>query len=155
MRWRVVGGVVIGLLVLFGLLQLVPVGRPRTNPPVRQEPAWDSPQTRALAVRACYDCHSNETVWPWYSALAPVSWLIQRDVTEGRRALNFSEWDRPQRKAREAAETVQRGTMPPWSYTWLHPAARLTPEERAALIQGLRATLGTGGERRGNGGPRE
>lgn len=57
-----VGGVVVGLLVLFGLLQLVPVGRQRTNPPVRREPAWDSPQTRALAVRACYDCHSNETV---------------------------------------------------------------------------------------------
>ena len=60
----------------FLLIQLVPFGRDHTNPPVVQEPNWDSPATRELAQRACFDCHSNETVWPWYSNIAPVSWLV-------------------------------------------------------------------------------
>jgi hypothetical protein len=132
----------IAAIVVFLGIQLVPYGRAHTNPPVRQEPPWDSPQTRELTVRACYDCHSNETTWPWYSYVAPTSWLIQRDVDQGRREVNYSEWDRPQREARESAETVQRGTMPPWYYTLLHPAARLSPSEREALIRGLEATFG-------------
>jgi hypothetical protein len=132
----------IAVVVVFLGIQLVPYGRAHTNPPVRQEPPWDSPQTRELTVRACYDCHSNETTWPWYSYVAPTSWLIQRDVDQGRREVNYSEWDRPQREARESAETVQRGTMPPWYYTLLHPAARLSPSEREALIRGLEATFG-------------
>src|SRR6478735_10619944 len=77
-------------------IQFVPYGHAHTNPPVRLEPAWDSPQTRELAARACFDCHSNLTKWPWYSNVAPVSWLIQRDVDGGRAALNFSEWNKPQ-----------------------------------------------------------
>ena len=64
------------------------------NPPVVREPVWDSPETRALAVQACYDCHSNETQWPWYARIAPISWVLAYDVIEGREALNFSEWDR-------------------------------------------------------------
>ncbi|HZU06286.1 MAG TPA: heme-binding domain-containing protein [Chloroflexota bacterium] len=132
----------IAVVVVFLGIQLVPYGRAHTNPPVRQEPPWDSPQTRELTVRACYACHSNETTWPWYSYVAPTSWLIQRDVDQGRREVNYSEWDRPQREARESAETVQRGTMPPWYYTLLHPAARLSPSEREALIRGLEATFG-------------
>jgi hypothetical protein len=71
-----------------------------------------------------------------------MSWLAQRDVEEGRRKLNFSEWDRPQKEARESAETVRKGEMPPWFYVPLHPDARLTPEETRALIAGLEATLG-------------
>ena len=70
-------------------------------------------QTRALAQRACFDCHSNETKWPWYSTIAPVSWLVQRDVEEGRRGLNFSEWGRPHKEANEAASSVEKGEMPP------------------------------------------
>src|SRR5687768_3027163 len=80
LRW--LGVAIVGVLAA---VQLVPYGRDHTNPPVRQEPAWDRPQTRALVARACFDCHSNETTWPWYSHIAPVSWLIQRDVVEGRR----------------------------------------------------------------------
>jgi hypothetical protein len=99
--------------------------------------------TRALAVRACYDCHSNETVWPWYSFVAPVSWLAQRDVDEGRRKLNFSEWDQPQKEARESAKAVRKGEMPPWFYALVQPDARLTAAESEALIAGLGATLGT------------
>lgn len=130
-----------GLLTLAALLvlvQVVPFGRDHTNPPVRREPAWDTPQTRELAARVCFDCHSNQTVWPWYAHVAPVSWLVQRDVHEGRRELNFSEWDRPQKEARESASTVRKGSMPPWYYPW----ARLSAVERAALIRGLEATFG-------------
>jgi len=124
-------------------MQAVPYGRGHTNPPMRVEPRWDRPETRVLTARACFDCHSNETVWPWYSHVAPVSWLVQRDVDEGRRKLNFSEWERSQREAHESAKTVRKGEMPPWFYTPTHPEARLTSAEAQALIRGLEATLGT------------
>ncbi len=130
------------LVVIFLLAQLVPYGRAHRNPPVRQEPAWDSPQTRALAQRACFDCHSNETEWPWYSWIAPMSWLVQNDVTEGREHMNFSEWDREQKHADEAAEMVEKGEMPPWFYLPAHPEARLDADERATLLRGLAATVG-------------
>ena len=74
------------------MIQFVLYGRGRDNPPVLAEVQWDSPRTRELAVKACYACHSNETKWPWYSNIAPGSWLIQKDVDEGRDELNFSEW---------------------------------------------------------------
>ena len=86
----------LGLLVLFALAQAVPYGGAHTNSPVTAEPAWNSPETRALAVRPCFDCHSNESRWPWYSNIAPVSWLVQREVDGGRSTLDFSEWNRPQ-----------------------------------------------------------
>jgi mono/diheme cytochrome c family protein len=140
---RVLRWLGIGVVAAFLILQLLPYGH--TNPPGHVEPRWDAPATRALAVRACFDCHSNETVWPWYSHVAPVSWLAQRDVDEGRRTLNFSEWDRPQKEARESAKTVRKGEMPPWFYVLLHPDARLTPAETQTLIAGLEATLGTKG----------
>lgn len=132
-------------MAVFLALQLVPYGRSHTNPTRRVEPAWDTEATRALAVRACYDCHSNDTVWPWYSHVAPMSWLLQRDVDEGRRKLNFSEWDRPQKEARESAKAVRKGEMPPWYYTPLHSDSRLTAAESQALVTGLEATLGRKG----------
>jgi hypothetical protein len=108
------------------------------------EPQWDSPQTRELAVRACFDCHSNQTVWPAYSSVAPLSWMIERDVASGRRRLNFSQWGTQQRGARDAAETVQRGSMPPFYYALpiLHPQAQLSSQEKQSLAQGLQTTLG-------------
>ena len=131
-------------IAIIGVLgiQLIPYGRSHANPPVMQEPAWNRPETRALAVRACYECHSNETAWPWYSNIAPVSWLVQRDVDEGREKLNFSEFNRQQREAGEAAETVREGEMPPAIFLPTHPEARLTQAERDTLIAGLVATLG-------------
>jgi hypothetical protein len=87
---------------------------------------------RALAVRACFDCHSNETVWPWYSNIAPASWLTQSDVDEGRKHLNFSEWDRPQEDASEMVQIVGNMKMPMWYYP-----ARLSTADRAALVHGL------------------
>jgi hypothetical protein len=137
----------IGLVAALLILQLVPYGRRHTNPAGRVEPRWDAPATRTLAVRACFDCHSNETVWPWYSHVAPISWLAQRDVDEGRRKLNFSEWDRPQKEAHDSAKTVRKGEMPPWFYVPVHPDARMTPAETQALIAGLEATLGTKGKK--------
>ena len=130
------------LAVLLVAIQFVPYGRDHTNPPVLAEPAWDSPQTRALFVRACADCHSNQTVWPWYSNVAPVSWLIAHDTADGRRVLNVSEWGRARNKGDEAAKTTQRGSMPPWFYTPIHPDSQLTAAERQALIGGLVATFG-------------
>ncbi|RMG96153.1 MAG: cytochrome C [Chloroflexi bacterium] len=134
-----------GLLIagLGILIQLVPYGRNHTNPPVIQEPNWDSPQTRELAKLACFDCHSNETTWPWYANIAPVSWIVQHDVDEGRRKLNFSEWSggrREAERAHEIIETIQEGEMPPPIYLLTHPQAYLTPEEKQLLIQGLQET---------------
>lgn len=134
--------ILLGLLALFVLAQLVPYGRSLDNPAVRQEPPWDSRETRVIAQRACFDCHSNETRWPWYAWVAPISWLVQHDVSEAREHLNFSEWDREQKDADEAAEVVEEGEMPLWYYLPAHPEARLTAGERAALAQGLRATIG-------------
>lgn len=143
------GKILVGLfgvaLVLFLLIQLVPYGKDHTNPPVTGEPSWDSPRTRDLAKRACFDCHSNETVYPWYSNVAPVSWLVMRDIEEGRGRLNFSEWEagskRAQRANREVGEVISSGEMPLPIYVLQHPEAKLTEEEKQALIAGLEASL--------------
>lgn len=132
--------VLVALGVLFVLIQFIPFGRNHTNPPVQAEPQWDSPQTRALAKRACFNCHSNETHWPWYGNIAPASWLVYLDVLRGRRHLNFSEWNTHQGDLREAIEAIQEGKMPPFYCTLLHPKRRLSAAERQALIEGLRHT---------------
>jgi heme-binding protein len=139
---RLLRGGLVGAVGLFVILQVVPYGRAHSNPPVQQEPAWDSPQTRHLAARACFDCHSNQTQWPWYSHIAPASWLVQNHVDEGRAKLNFSEWNRPQGAAPESGKAVQEGEMPLPSYVWAHPKARLSPAESQTLVQGLQATFG-------------
>ena len=131
-----------GILVTLLAVQLVPYGRDHTNPPVSGEPMWDAPETRALAKQACFDCHSNETQWPAYAGVAPVSWLVQHDVNEGRAVLNFSEWPHPQEQAKKASEEVAEGDMPPDSYTWLHAQARLKATDRDRLAKGLARTLG-------------
>ena len=135
------GLVLLAVIVLFGLIQLLPYGRDHDNPPVQQEPVWDSPSTRALAAGACFDCHSNETVWPWYSNVAPFSWLIQRDVDEGRARLNFSAWGGSRRGENEIGEVVREGEMPPLQYRLMHGSARLSAQEKDALINGFAASL--------------
>ena len=130
----------IGLLA-FLLIQLVPYGRDREAPLRIVEPKWDSPRTRELARRACFDCHSNQTRWPWYAWIAPGSWLMQNDVEEGRDHLNFSEFDQRQRNADEAADQVRSGEMPLWQYTLLHPEARLSDTEAEELARGLERTF--------------
>ena len=133
---------VIGVLVvLFIVAQFVPLPARGHNPAVVAEPKWDSPQTRALAKRACFDCHSNQTVWPWYSYMAPVSWLVYRDVMQGRSRLNFSEWNRPQNAGLEASEQLLSGEMPPSFYLPLHPSAQLTDAEKQQLAAGFNNSL--------------
>lgn len=103
-------------------------------------------QIEALLARACYDCHSNQTRWPWYSRIAPVSWLIERDVSLGREELNFSEWGSyyPQtlrRKLQWMGRVLREGSMPPWTYRLMHPRARLTQAERAMLGRWIESGL--------------
>ncbi len=133
---------VVAAVILFLLIQVIPLGREHANPPIVSEPQWDSPATRALFKRACFDCHSNETVWPWYANIAPMSWLVQMDVNNGRSEMNFSEWDQYQRiNADLIAYQVTNGKMPLPQYLMLHPEARLTQAEKDQLVQGIRATL--------------
>jgi len=132
----------VGLVAVFALAQLA--NPPHTNPPV--VPGHDlmaahpPPEpVAALLHAACYDCHSQETKWPWYSRIAPVSWLVASDVTEGRKHMNLSDW--PQASPEHAVKQLERISeqvdykdMPPAKYTLLHPEARLTPDQRQQLI---------------------
>lgn len=133
--------VIVGvIIVVFVLIQFVPYRV--DNPPVKQEPTWNSARTRELAVAACYDCHSNETHTYKWEDVAPLSWWITNHVKEGRDALNFSECTRGGGE-NEAAETIRNGSMPPNYYTWfgLHSNAKLTAAEQQELASGLSATL--------------
>jgi hypothetical protein len=138
-RWK---RIFIRTLAVAAIIQLVPYGRTHTNPPVVQEPAWDTPETRGIVQGACFDCHSNMTRWPAYASVAPMSWLVQRDVDTGRAHLNFSEWQREQRHAVDAAEEVRTGDMPQTYYTWMHAPARLTAADRERLAQSFEKMFG-------------
>ena len=132
-------------IVVFGLIQFVPYGKTYTNPPVINVPNWDTPETEALVRSSCYDCHSNETTYPWYSKVAPASWLLQRDVDEGRRQLNFSEWPTDQGRqlaiTDEITEVLYEGEMPPIQYTIIHPKSRLSVGQIKQVVNGLLATV--------------
>jgi hypothetical protein len=116
-------------------VQFVPVNR--ANPPVGQELIAPG-EVISVLRRSCYDCHSNETTWPWYSRVAPVSWLIAKDVREGREAVNYSTWggytaeERAEKQA-ETWEEVEEGEMPIGTYILVHPRARLSEQDRAVL----------------------
>ena len=141
-------GVLLGLgvpVLAFLAIQLVPYGRNHAPPPAGLRVDWDSPRTEELARRSCFDCHSNETRWPWYASVAPISWRIQTDVNLARAKLDFTAFDSADAKvaeaAGEAAETVTRGDMPPQDYILMHPGARLAGADKEALAAGLRATF--------------
>jgi mono/diheme cytochrome c family protein len=136
------------LVVLFVLIQLVPYGRNHTNPPVVREPNWDTPRTRALFMQTCGNCHSNETKWPWYSNVAPVSWLVQRDVDEGRSLFDASDWKPDADGSSHAWRMLEKGKMPPSYYLPLHPEARLSAQEKAELVKGLKSTFTVAEERK-------
>ena len=133
---------VFAVLGVAALIQFVPYGRSHTNPPVVSEPSWNSQETRATFVRACGDCHSNETRWPWYSHVAPASWFLQNHVNHGREEFNVSRWGIGENEGDEAAENVRTHKMPLRSYLWGHPEARLSDAERATFAEGLAATFG-------------
>jgi len=129
------------LVAVFALLQFT--NPARTNPPL--PPGGDisatnppPPQITALLHAACYDCHSDETKWPWYSHVAPVSWLLVSDVNEGRKHMNLSDWpkdsERAAKKMERMSEELDYKEMPPGKYTLLHLEARLTTDQREQLI---------------------
>jgi hypothetical protein len=131
------------LLVLGGLLALSQLVRfEHANPPVESDVAT-SPAVKTILKRACYDCHSHETSWPWYADVAPISWLVTHDVNGGRDSLNFSRWDsydekRREKKMKETVDEVNEREMPPWYYTILHPHAELSNADRAVLAEWAR-----------------
>lgn len=133
LRIALLGAVVVGVGI-----QLVPVKGVASNPPERSS-LGAPPEVEALMRRACLDCHSNETKWPLYSRIAPGSWLMVRDVKNGRQHLNFSEWseadDEEKQLDRENCwDAIESGEMPPWFYIYpLHLSARLSPAEKATL----------------------
>jgi hypothetical protein len=129
----------IALAAIFGLTQCVRFTP--ENPSVRGDLVAPS-DVKSLLRRGCYDCHSNETTWPWYSSVAPASWVVHHEVTDGRRHLNFSEWTEyasdPQtaaQKLREIAQFVRSGDMAPWYYRLFHSQGRLTPDQRDVLVR--------------------
>ena len=136
-------GKILGVsVVVLVLIQFLP-GRDHVNPPVTGTPKWDSPRTEELFKRACSNCHSNETVWPGYSNIAPISWLINLDVKVARSKFNVSEWGRVAKNdGDEAASETRNGKMPPFFYLPTHPEAKLTPTEKDELVKGLAATFG-------------
>ncbi|GHB90952.1 heme-binding domain-containing protein [Cerasicoccus arenae] len=130
------------LIVIFIGIQFVPVDD--VNPPVTHEVHWANAQTKEYFMGACADCHSNETVWPWYAKVAPASWWLAHHVEEGREHFNISVPDMGD--AHEAYEAVHEGWMPLGSYTWMHPKARLTLEQREEFSAGLKLTFNADGE---------
>ena len=107
------------------------------NPPVTAEIQAPA-EVQRIFERSCYDCHSNETRWPWYSHVAPVMWLVDHDVSEGREHLNFSSFEGLSEKTqakvrREIAEQVETGEMPMSIYVPLHPEAALSDEDKRRI----------------------
>lgn len=142
---KILFGAIALLVVVFVLIQFVPVDR--SNPPVESD-IPTPPEVKAILKRACYDCHSNETMWPWYSRIAPFSWILARDVHEGRAELNFSTWDRYStkeqvKKMKKSWEEVQEGEMPPWYYLPVHRDASLSEADRQVLRTWALSTLNT------------
>lgn len=140
---KIIGIVLVVGIALFVIIQFIPYGKDHSNPVVASEPNWDTQQTRDLAKRACFDCHSNETVWPWYSNIAPVSWLVYRDVADGRNHVNFSDWQNSYlNDPGEFDQAINEGEMPPFQYLLMHVNAKLIGTEKEQLIFGLQKTLG-------------
>ncbi|HUA68441.1 MAG TPA: heme-binding domain-containing protein [Candidatus Saccharimonadales bacterium] len=135
----------IGAVALFAALQIA--NPSHTNPPVKTDflTVMDPPpKITAMFRSACYDCHSNETRWPWYSYVAPVSWQVAQDVRGGRKHVNLSEWpeDKPdlaRKKLKDMSDEIDDDDMPLGKYTLIHADARLTEAQRNELTQWLDA----------------
>ncbi len=127
--------IIIILIVALVVIQFIPVSK--TNPPVTGE--INAPESVMKVFKtSCYDCHSNEVVWPWYSRVAPVSWLVAYDVNEARDHFNFSEWSSDSAEDRqdnreEIWEEVEEGHMPLWYYVIMHPEAKLSAEDKEII----------------------
>ncbi len=125
------------LLILFFVIQLIPVNK--DNPSFDVEYDFEAPvEVKEIIVNSCFDCHSNQTNWPWYSNVAPVSWLVVNHVNEGREHLNFSQWLKKSAKKREKIkeemiEEIEEGEMPTPGYVMMHPSSDLTDEKLLIL----------------------
>ena len=124
---------------MLAAIQLVPYGRAHEDPRGTREARFASASTQRLFDGACADCHSDHTSWPLYSDIAPVSWLVQHDVEDGRRVMNLSEWDRSQPELEEVQSVILGGGMPPLQYKVVHGDGRLSPAEKRQLAAGFRA----------------
>ena len=142
-----IGSLVVSGLVVFGLIQLVPYGRDRTQPPITGEPQWASAETRTLMVNACFHCHASEVEYPAYANVAPASWAVQSHINSGRGEVNYQQFATDPGNADETIEVIRDGSMPPAYFTRFgnNPEAALTDEQKAALIAGLEKTPGMGG----------
>jgi hypothetical protein len=132
---QTVSAVLAGLMVIFIGIQFIPV--PLTNPPVESDMPAPA-EVKSILKTSCYDCHSFETVWPWYSRVAPVSWLLASDASEARKRMNFSAWNRytPEKQSvliSDMVDIVKEGEMPPLPYTWMHRGSAVTPEKLKVL----------------------
>ena len=142
---RIIKWAVVSLVVAFAAMQLAQPAR--TNPPVKTDflkTTAAPPDVAAMFRAACYDCHSHETRWPWYSYVAPMSWQIADDVNRGRRHVNLSEWpadnpDLARKKIEDMSDEIDDGDMPMKKYTLIHKDARLTSQQRDTLTQWLNA----------------
>ena len=149
--------ILLGGLALFALIQLVPYGRAHANPKPTKSAMLAGAQANQIFTDACADCHSYKTEWPWYTNVAPASWLVQNDVEEGRGNLNLSAWDTPQPPLDDVTEKIQSGEMPPLKYKIMpnHAKARLSDKEKAVLIASMRKLYATdppAGIKQGEGG---
>lgn len=135
--------ILLGILIVVIAIQFFPIDK--TNPPVRQEDDFiqltDPPEQIAAILRnSCYDCHSNETVYPWYTSVAPISWWIREHIDHGREEMNFSTWgeydaEKKDHKLEEAVEMVEESEMPLPSYLWVHRSADLDEQQRKELAE--------------------
>jgi hypothetical protein len=138
-------GLLFSVVALLVAIQFVSPGA--GNPPSKGEVSAP-PEIQDTLRRSCYDCHSNQTQWPWYGQVAPFSWAVARDIELGRRQLNFSEWGdyypvTRKRKLQWMGRALQREDMPPLSYRMIHPASRLSPQDRAQLQRWIDTELGS------------
>jgi hypothetical protein len=135
--------------IVFGCLivgmQFIPIPRESENGKTRRMHMQEviDPQVGAILDRSCEDCHSNQTRWPWYSRVAPISWIVHRDVSKGRNKFDFSKWQREPHSANarmEICDSVSDGSMPPGTYTLLHRNARLLDHDVNLICNWASAT---------------
>ena len=137
----------IAFIVVFIVIQVFRINK--TITPVNEQTDFMAvtqinPEVATILKNACYDCHSNQPTYPWYTSVAPVSWWIKNHINEGSKHLNFSIWQtytvkRKDHKLEECVEMIEEGEMPMNSYTWMHPEAKLTDAQKQLLIDWFKA----------------
>ena len=136
--------IVFGVLIIIQFFRIDKTIKPINTKTDYISVAQTNPEISTILKNACYDCHSNQPTYPWYTNIAPVSWWIKNHINEGSRHLNFSEWEtytskRKDHKLEECIEMIEEGEMPMNSYTWMHGEAKLTNAQRTLLIDWFKA----------------